>query len=101
MNKNNITFPFMVEVVGLLSSFSYSLNTYSCINEPEMKETVKPDQNIIKSSTGDLEDYNNGISAVKTSNEIFENFVSDIVSNAQSMPSDIAAFVNDNFWDLV
>jgi hypothetical protein len=98
MNKIYLAVPMMSL---LLSSVSYNLETYSKSDNMTPNPHIAVSANVISTDGGDLHDYAEGISMLSVEDEVFENFVKDIVNNSESMPTDIAAFVNENFWDLV
>lgn len=84
----------------LLSSVSYELNTYSNLNDMTLPRMINFNSNVICSNTGGIDAYG-GVTIVSKEDIVFKKFVEDIVSNSESMPSDFAALVNDNFWDLI
>ena len=98
MNINYLAVPV---VSLLLSNVSNNIETYSKSDNIKLNLHTTATANVISTKCGDLHNYSDGISMLSVEDEAFENFVTDIINNSESMPADIAAFVNENFWDLI
>jgi hypothetical protein len=98
MNKIYLAVPVMSL---LLSSVSNDIETYTKSDNMKPNLLAAASTNVISAVGGDLHNYAEGISMPSVEDDAFETFVKNIVNNSESMPEDIATFVNENFWDLI
>lgn len=85
----------------LVSCVSENIETYSKSDDMKLRPHIEVSTNNISTAGDNLYEYDDGISMQAVESDIFKNFVEDIVNHSESMPADIAAFVNENFWDLI